>query len=800
MSRFLAAVAAVFLFFVFALPATAATTGLVRGTVTANGKPVAGASVTLNGSGSHLVTKTDAEGRYAFPIVPFGHYTLTAQAPGEPPASIALDVASGSVATIDVPLGSLKQIANTVASAAAGPNGYPPSVNVLTRNEIQTSPDNNSLDKLIETLPGVVPFSYNEPVINGFHGVTYNVDGAPLPLATTSNFAEIIDPKNVDSIELLTGAIPAEYGGDRMGGVVNIITNRVSDLPDGFYGTLTGGFGNQSQAIGSLDLEGRAGSTAFFLNTNTQSNARGIDAPTYTAINDNSSQSDEFFRAITELTKYDTLSFDYSNQLAQFQVPINTDPNNINDPIVSVPGTQDTQLEYDRFSSLNFTATSADGNGVFQFIPWWRSTRVDYDGDLPLDVLGYGPNFGCNNGQYPDCGNDPSTLPNTGYSQNSYASYIGLRTSYLRSGKHHTVKGGLDVDRENATASQVFACYYEGCGASGTHTQPYYLLYPTPQGQAGSQIGAYLQDNWQPNQYLAFNYGVRYDHSTGYTSGYQISPRIDLNVWDGGKNVAHVYYGQFYAAPLLEDVRQDCVVLQGCTGTPVYDLQPERDFYYEIGLKHSFNSSFTGSVNVFEKDVSNILDTTQLLNTPLFAVYNNAIGRNTGLEIHLQDRLPTKDEWFLTGTISGSYAGGISGSTFLFPPNPPGISQTDPAGLSVEDHDETVVSTAGYTHKFGGAGEPWFATLQAQYGSGFPVQFEDADVNLNGRLPAHTTFDLSAGRLVYPGKGPDSQGLGVRLDIDNLLNHQYVIKIANGFNTTQIANGRTVLLRLTAPF
>ncbi len=33
-------------------------------------------------------------------------------------------------------------------------------------------------------------------------------------------------PKNIDSLELLTGAIPAEYGGDRMGGVVNIITSR----------------------------------------------------------------------------------------------------------------------------------------------------------------------------------------------------------------------------------------------------------------------------------------------------------------------------------------------------------------------------------------------------------------------------------------------------------------------------------------------------------------------------------------------------------------------------------------------
>jgi hypothetical protein len=36
--------------------------------------------------------------------------------------------------------------------------------------------------------------------------------------------------------------------------------------------------------------------------------------------------------------------------------------------------------------------------------------------------------------------------------------------------------------------------------------------------------------------------------------------------------------------------------------------------------------------------------------------------------------------------------------------------------------------------------------------------------------------------------------------VQNLLNHQYIIKIANGFNTTQISQGRSVLLRVTAPF
>jgi hypothetical protein len=42
--------------------------------------------------------------------------------------------------------------------------------------------------------------------------------------------------------------------------------------------------------------------------------------------------------------------------------------------------------------------------------------------------------------------------------------------------------------------------------------------------------------------------------------------------------------------------------------------------------------------------------------------------------------------------------------------------------------------------------------------------------------------------------------LGLSLQVLNVLNHQYVIKVANGFNTTQIANGTNFLLRLSAPF
>jgi outer membrane receptor protein involved in Fe transport len=808
MVRIPAAIVAALLALFFALPAMAAVNGLVRGAVTIDGKPAAGVAVTLEGEGSRFTAVTRSNGQYVFSEVPFGSYRLTVAAKGIAKYVVIVEVNSGSVATVNVPLStSLTEIARTTVTAHAGVESNPPSVHQIDRAQIQTSPVQNSLDQMLTTLPGVIPFSYNEPIINGFHGVAYNIDGAPLPLATTSNFAEIIDPKVIDSLELYTGAIPAEYGGDRMGGVVNIISSRPSDIPQGFYGMVEGGGGNQSQAIGQLEASARFGSTEAFLTANTQSTARGLDAPTFDPIHDNSSQSDQFFRMITQLTPRSTLAFDYSNQLAQFQIPINTDPNNPYDPIFTPQGTDDVQREYDRFSNLNYTVTSLDGNGIVQVIPWWRSTRINYDGDLPNDVLGVTPDFSAD-AVCAQCGtpldasgSGSGQLHNVGLLSNTYASYWGVRLSDFRALSNHAWKVGLDLDREFLVASQVFACYYqEGCGAtSGTHQQPYYLTSPSNQGQAGSQIGIYGQDNWKLSNYAQLNYGLRYDHSTGYTGGWMFSPRVALNLWDGGKNSYHVFYGRFYAAPLLEDVRQDCVVLQGCAGIPVYNLQPERDAYFETGWEYAFSPRFTGSLNVFRKTSVNVLDTTQLLDTPLFAVFNNAIGIDTGAELRFQERLPNDNLWWFNLTYSGSYAACVSGATFLFPPNEnqPGVSCV--AQLAPEDHDETVVSSAAYTWRFG-SGHRWFTTLQGNYGSGFPVAFESANTNLSGRLPAHTTFDIAAGRFLTPGREGQDTGLGISLIVNNILNDQYVIKVANGFNTTQIANSRNFLLRLSAPF
>ena len=241
------------------------------------------------------------------------------------------------------------------------------------------------------------------------------------------------------------------------------------------------------------------------MNANAQHTNRGLDAPTYTQIHDDSSQSDQFLRYITPFGSRSTLSFDFSNQFAQFQIPMNIDPNNAIDPQVSVPGTDDVQREYDRFFNLNFTSTSKDGNGVFQVIPWVRYTRVAYNGDLNKDV------------QATLTGDDGDMQYLAGLQQDQRATYAGVRLSQLRVSEHHAVKIGADLSHENYTDSELIA---QPANPAPPDPALPYTPVRTDIAQAGAQIGLYAQDKWSPSRALSVNYGLRYDHSTGFTSGW----------------------------------------------------------------------------------------------------------------------------------------------------------------------------------------------------------------------------------------------------------------------------------------
>jgi hypothetical protein len=739
----------------FCVPAHAAfadTVGTVRGILTRDGKPVARTVVHLDGDTSRRPVTTDANGRFVFARVPFGRYTLHAEIGGEGARSTTVEVSSDGVLDVVLALD-----AQTIGRIATTVNGSRATVseNVLDASQIATLPANTTLDRVIETLPGIVRFSYDEPVAHGFHGLTYELDGAPLPRNTSSNFSDLFDVRDAAAIEVFTGAFPAEFGGTRQGAVVNVRSGN-DTTPGGTFEVGGGGYDSLESRL--LD-HATFGATKITIAANLSSTNRGIDAPTPSQIHDNGSLADQFVRIAQTLDSQTTLALDVSNQYASYQIPYAV-TDTFQDPVTELPGTDDVQREYDRSLSLAFARASKDGSASFLFVPWTSSSRVAYAGDLAADVQGQ-----IDNG-------DGTFSPLNGLQQDRRATYVGLNTSYTKSSAIHTVKVGLAVDHESFSGNTLIA-------------QLGMPNFVDVTAQNGANLGAYLQDRWTPNRVVSVQAGVRADRSTGYVDGGQISPRIGLDLNLDPNTVLHGYFGRLYAAPGLEDTRRDAVVTgTSATATPVYDLQPERDSYQEVGVSHRFAPGATVYVNGWIRNVTNVLDTTQLANTPLFAVYNNAIGKARGLEFRADVERP-HDIVTTSLTLSRSLAGGISGGTFLFPP-----SQISDLTLQPEDHDQSVAGNARYTHLFG-ANRRFYTTLVGEYGTGYPVQFQNGD----GRLPSHLTFDLAIGRRPDPA----TKTFGVELAIDNVTDYQYLIKVNNGFNTTQWAAGARALLRVTAP-
>jgi hypothetical protein len=773
-ARWTAALAAVALIVALHAPARADVVGVVRGTLSrSDHRPVAGAVVTLVGADS-LSATTDAAGRFAFARVPFGSYTLHAATP-DGSVDRTISVATGTV--VDLELLPTRVIGGATGRTT-GVHGTPVAVNTITAGQIATLPVNTSIDRVIETLPGVVRFSYDEPVVDGFHGVTYELDGAPLPSSTSSNFANLIDPREAGAVEVFTGSFPAEFGGQRMGAVVNVRSLNFGDPPP--PGSITLGAGELGTQEAQLQKQFTVGRAQISFAADNSTSDRGLDTPSENAINDASSTVNQFLRVSLPLGSQDSLALDVANQYATYQIPINSDPNDLNAGEVSLPSQDDVQREYDRFMALSFTRDDADGNGYFRIVPWTRYNRVVYDGDLSADVGGYV----IGTAQTPQTCAKPIgngfDCPSNGLFQDRAAAYVGLRVSKGRTIGKHTLSYGVDLQQEDFD-SNVAIAFAPDENPAGPTAGPF--LDDTA--QRGSNTSAYVEDVWTPSAGLAIKPGLRYDHSTGYVSGGQLSPRFEIDQTIAPGTVAHAYIGRYYAAPGLEDTRREAVITETSPiANPVYNLLPERDTLLEVGVAHDFGPDRRAYISAFDRTVVNVLDTTNLLNTPLFAVYNSAVGVTRGIDGRYEESSPSTTVG-VSFTYSLSLAGGVSGGTFLFPP--PAVTDLT---LEPEDHDETYVGDAYVTRHFAGDKKS-YVTLESQYGSGFPVAFLNGT---GGRLPAHFQANVALGRL------PVGRHVGYAFSVDNLLDHRWLIKVDNGFNTTQWNAPRRALFRVIIPW
>jgi len=214
----------------------------------------------------------DEEGAFAFLSLPPGSYLVEATSPRFGRAVRRLEVMGGDTATIVLELDPLFRLDELIVSAgplsARRSETYQPS-SALSGMDLARALE-SSLGETLAGEPGVHS-SYNgpgssRPVIRGLGGDRVRIMEGGVASGDVSNqgpdHAVAVEPLSAERIEIVRGPATLLYGSAAVGGVVNVIDNRIPrELPRvPFTGNVTTLGGTVAdERTGSLELGGALG-------------------------------------------------------------------------------------------------------------------------------------------------------------------------------------------------------------------------------------------------------------------------------------------------------------------------------------------------------------------------------------------------------------------------------------------------------------------------------------------------------------------------------------------------------------
>ena len=203
---------------------------------------VAEARVVLYDAASDFerLATTDDRGQFQLSNVPFGQYGVRIEADGFRPYETTITVRSNLTVMLEVVL-EIAGPREELTVRAAPPLVEPDQVSSTTRLDqgfIQRLPGarpGSGMQELVATAPGWATedngLLHSRGVDDGF---LYVSDGIPLSDRIDTFFSSALDPDAFQTIEILDGHLPVEYG-NASGGVINVVAK--SGLGESWSGT-----------------------------------------------------------------------------------------------------------------------------------------------------------------------------------------------------------------------------------------------------------------------------------------------------------------------------------------------------------------------------------------------------------------------------------------------------------------------------------------------------------------------------------------------------------------------------------
>jgi carboxypeptidase family protein/TonB-dependent receptor-like protein len=719
----------------------------VTGTVAdPTGAVIPGATVTIHNPVSQFErsTTTDASGNFNFQNVPFNPYHMSVSANGFAAYAQDIDVRSSVPISVKISL-QLAGATTTITVESAGD---------LVENDstAHTDVDRQLFDKLplesassslssLVTLatPGVAADS------NGlFHGLgdhaenSFSVDGQPITDQVSKVFSNQVPVDSIQSMEVIAGAPPAEYGGKTS--VVIDVTTRSGQGMTTPHGEVTGSYG----AFGTSDLGFNLGyggqNWGNFISASGLNSGRFLDPSEFQVFHDKGNEENVFDRVDFQLSKADSLhlnlgftrswfqtpnSFDQQLQLCTFLSAqcLNGEAPYTPGAVVVVPNTNTPLGPTDQRSQIR----------TFNVAPTWThlmgsNSVLTLGAYVRHDQYNYYPS---NNG-FSDLG----PLQDETVSQLRYLTNAGVRGSWSYVKGIHNIKVGVTYGQTFLTEHDNFGIVNPGLlSAPPCPDAQCTLLVPFDLTQGGQlfrfqghtdvkELALYAEDTITTGNW-SFNLGMRGDLYNGLHSvSRQPEPRLGIayNIKPSG-TVFRVSYARTMESPFNENlilsgtgctnpvVAAIMFVAQGfaCTGSP---LTPAFRNEFHVGGEQAFGKHFVLSGEYIWKYTHLGYDFNVFGATPITLPIEWHNSKIPGFAI----RGSVPEYHGFTAFVVMSHV-----SARFFPPTVSGIAPPAPPAVFRIDHDEKFNQTTHLQYQpF--KRSPWVG-LNWRYDSGLVAGF-----------------------------------------------------------------------------
>ncbi|MFN7958546.1 MAG: TonB-dependent receptor [Holophagaceae bacterium] len=776
--------------------AAAASSGLVTGRVVdEQGRAVAGATLILSNpvSGYRQKVRTDAKGAFAFQNVPFNTYHLDAQAPGLLPGHLDIDVHSQLPMVVPValkPEGAVVVVEENLRLVEDHPSTHLD----IDKSTIERTPaavQSRAMESILLATPGFIADENGRFHFRGSHGqMTYVVDGIPVSDQLHATFSNSLDPSQVESMEVITGGISAEYGGKPLV-VVNVTTKSGLGTPNGFEGEASFGASRFHTAEAGFNARGGTASFGWFASGAASESDRFLDPVNFENLHNHGSTGRLFSRFDWILGGRDTLRFSLSGG--------RTDREVANLASQQARGQDQRAATTDASGSLAWAHLFSEAQNLEASV-FFRASRAELkpSGDLPDGFTAGGHR------DFPCWAKQDRSLDN-----------LGVQAAFTqRWGKENLTKVGFQ--RIAFPLHERFAFAITDDAAAPDPADPLHAYTPAGGGSVfrfdarlrPTLTSAFIQNDLHLGA-LFLALGLRHDaYTVADVSDNQLQPRVGLSYrFDATGTVLRASYDRLMILREHENLAlslsQQAWDLGPNAGTPRQPLRPEHQDSTSYGIEQQLGRAGRVMIEYWEKHSRNAGDNAQFLNTGVLFPVGADRGIFRGMNLRL-DLVPVKgwSGYLSLGRTRAIFQAPLVGGLQLEAP------EAAPGERFLIDHDQKLSAQIGLTFERDG----FTAQVIGRYDSGlvaadpadaggdpdyaFGTGYVRLDSEGTWRIKPRTTWDLSLGREWKLRTGR----LALGVDLLNATDEKGLYNFLSTFGGTHVIPPRTLAGRVKWKF